>query len=105
MKTKSLLLVLAAGLILSGCVSKAWYQPGVSQEQTRRDLAAVKARVEIGDRGWVGAGLAGIAIASSADSHRKQRIIEDLMEAHGYQFIPVSQIPTNQPVKLTIHAD
>lgn len=93
--------LLALGLV--GCgTPKVWYQPGVSQVQTQRDLAlarVIASRSVSNEQIFIpgqGAGGAFLAQALAQDGQRKD-MVRDLMLAAGYRRVPVSQIPTNHP--------
>ena len=77
-----------------------WCQPGVSAEQTRRDLAACQNQALVNGQGYspIPARTAGQAIllgmlASSSEDKRENRIVSTCMIAKGYQLVNIGNIP------------
>jgi lipoprotein NlpI len=114
MKIKPVLnfLSLVSIIFSSGCASepqtghpsnKAWYQAGISAEQTRRDLADCQNEALVNGRSYspipadsAGASIALGMLASSAENSRENQIVQTCMTAKGY-----SLVNTNSPL-LTI---
>jgi len=106
---KTTFLSLVCIIFLSGCAStpqtgcpsnKVWYQPGISAEQTKRDLAVCQNEALVYGRSYspIPADSAGQAIAlgmlaSSAESSRENKIIQTCMISKGY-----SLVGTNSPL-------
>jgi TPR repeat protein len=95
----------------TGCSSKqAWYQAGISAEQTRRDLAECQYESLVNGRSYspIPADTAGHAvllgmIASAAENSRQNQIVQTCMAAKGYSlvnsnapFLMNSKPPTSQ---------
>ncbi len=114
MKTKPFLILLSIIPIvfLSGCSSEppaghpsntAWYQPGVSAEQTERDLAACQYDAMVNAGGYsvqgntVGQTVLLGMFAQSAQRSRENQMIQSRMTALGY-----SLVNTNSPLLKTV---
>lgn len=111
-KIVRIFLSLVGVIFLSGCASepqtghpsnKAWYQAGISAEQTKRDLAECQYESLVNGQSYspIPAATAGQAIAlgmlaSSAENSRENQIVQTCMAAKGY-----SLVNTNSPL-LTI---
>ena len=108
---KTTFLSLICIIFLSGCASTpptgcpsnmAWYQPGVSAEQTRRDLAACQYEALLYERRTsiqadsVGQAMLLNMVASSAENNRQNQMIQVCMAAKGY-----SPVKTNSPLLKT----
>ena len=114
MKTKTvpILLSLISIVFLSGCASAppptghpsnmAWYQPGVSADQTVRDLAACQYYAMVNAGGYsvqgdtVGQTMLLGAFAQSAQQSRENQMVQTRMTALGY-----SLVKTNSPLLKT----
>jgi hypothetical protein len=102
-------LSLVSIIFLSGCASepqtgspsnKTWYQFGISDEQTKRDLAVCQYESLVNGQSYspIPAATAGQAIAlgmlaSSSENNRENEIIQTCMIAKGY-----SLVNTNSPL-------
>lgn len=100
-------LFLLAMLAASGCSSvstdlakKAWYKPGTSAEERRRDLALCQNEALVNGQSYspIPADTAGHAIllgmlASSSESSRENQIVQTCMTAKGYTLVD-----TNSPL-------
>ena len=105
MKNKTVLtfLSLVCIVFLTGCASapqtgcnskQAWYQAGISAEQTRRDLAECQYESLVNGRSYspIPADTAGHAIllgmlASSSENSRQNQIVQTCMTAKGYSLV------------------
>jgi predicted CoA-binding protein len=84
----------------SGCPSNmVWYQPGVSAERARRDLAECQNQALINGQSYspIPARTAGQAIllgmlASSSENKREYQIVSTCMMAKGYQLVNRDQL-------------
>lgn len=129
MKIKIVLHLLSlVGIILfSGCASsepqtgctpkQAWYQAGISAEQTRRDLAACQYESMLNEKSTsvsgatLGQTLVLDAIVSSEQNNRKNQMIQACMTAKGYSLVnsnssllatrPISSDSTDWDAKTT----
>lgn len=108
MRTKTLLIFLSLLCIvfLSGCASEpqtghpsntAWYQPGISAEQTKRDLAECQYASLVNGRSYspipandAGAAIALGLLASSAENSRQNQIVQTCMTAKGYSLMNIN---------------
>ena len=120
------LLSLVGIILVSGCASsepqtggtskQAWYQAGMSAEQSRRDLADCQYQALLYERRTsvqgetVGQAMLLGMVASSADNNRQNQMIQSCMTAKGYSLVdrnsPLlkdSQPP--QPTPQQIEAD
>jgi lipoprotein NlpI len=109
MKLKWFIPVFLALIYIAGCASAppptghpsnmAWYQPGVSAEQTGRDLAACQYYAMVNAGGYsvqgdtVGQTMLLGVIAQSAQQSRENQLIQSRMIALGY-----SLVKTNSPL-------
>lgn len=111
MKIKTVLsfLSLVSIIFLSGCASyepqtgctskQAWYQAGISAEQTRRDLAGCQYEALLNEHRYssqaqtAGESMLWGMMASSVEKQRQNQLIETCMTAKGY-----SLINTNSPL-------
>lgn len=115
-RTSGLLCVLCvSAFILSGCgTPKGWYRPNASAQQTEMDKADCRLRYRELVLGTPHVNVSVAAAAgpgATADAGggvpwnqtliggavERGHFVDDCMEAKGYQLVPVSQIPTNQP--------
>jgi hypothetical protein len=120
---KTVILIAFTALAVGCSTPKAWYCPGITPDQTRRDLAecqmfslglrsappamnstAINVNVNsyvspYQDMGAIGYSAGYNIGAAVAIRRQREALLQACMEAKGYQLLPISQIPTNQPAK------
>src|ERR1035437_428720 len=112
-------LSLVGFIFFSGCASepqtgkpsnKAWYQTGISAEQTTRDLADCQNEALVNGRSFspipaqdAGASIALGMLASSSEKSRQNQIVQTCMAAKGYSLVNTNSplLTDAQPPQLT----
>jgi hypothetical protein len=115
MKMKWCIAVFLTVIIVVGCASEpptghpsnmAWYQAGISAEQTRRDLADCQNESLVNGRAYspipaqdAGASIALGMLASSAEYNRENEIVQSCMISKGYSLVKTnsSALTESQP--------
>lgn len=90
-------------VLVAGCASKVWYQPGKTEVQIRQDWAEAQLAARLAQLGTAPPLLlsdndfaAGLAWRAQHDTARAARALAPLtMQARGYQLVPLSTVPTN----------
>lgn len=100
----SVLLLVFLSVALSACATKVWYQPGKTQADLHRDwatsqLAGQRAAAQVHSPLVFDPDVAlGLAIRARRDAGNTAEQVSRLtMQTKGYQLVPISAVPTNEP--------